>query len=132
MFSCTENQAALEHKLNSKRSREIKNATLIRVSAQVVERAERLPDSLLVDVLHGEGGVLLQLLGLLLRLAARQDAVHGHRHQLDLDLIVGGGVVLRCGKRKLKINTYKRLNENRNMVEGWSPEQLKPLTESRR
>lgn len=66
----------------------------------MVERNECPPDSLLVDVLHGEGGVLPQLLGLLLRLGPGQDAVHGHRHQLDLDLIIGGGVVLSCGKKK--------------------------------
>lgn len=54
-----------------------------------------LPDPVLADVLHGEGGVLPQLLGLLLGLAPGQDAVHRHRHQLDLNLVVRGRVVLR-------------------------------------
>lgn len=54
----------------------------------------RPPDSLFIDVLHGEGGVLPQLLGLLLQLAPGQDAVHWHRHQLDLNLVVWGNVVL--------------------------------------
>ena len=53
------------------------------------------PDPVLVDVLHVEGGVLPQLLGLLRGLAPGQDAVHRHRHQLDPNLVVGGGVVLR-------------------------------------
>lgn len=52
------------------------------------------PDSLFTDVLHGEGGVLPQLLGLLLQLAPGQDAVHRYRHQLDLNLVVWGNVVL--------------------------------------
>lgn len=52
------------------------------------------PDSLLADVLHGEGGVLPQLLGLLLWLAPGQDAVHWYWHQLDLNLVVRGSVVL--------------------------------------
>lgn len=53
-----------------------------------------LPDPVLADVLHGEGGVLPQLLVLLLRLAPGQDAVHRHRHQLDLNLVIWGRVVL--------------------------------------
>lgn len=52
------------------------------------------PDSQCADVLHGERRVLPQLLVLLLGLAPGQDSVHGHRHQLDLNLLVRGRVVL--------------------------------------
>lgn len=37
-----------------------------------------LPDSMFADVLHGEGGVLPQLLVLVLGLTPGQDAVHWH------------------------------------------------------
>lgn len=49
---------------------------------------------MLADVLHGEGGVLPELLVLLLGLAPGQNAVHRDRHQLDLNLFIWGCVVL--------------------------------------
>lgn len=54
-----------------------------------------IPDPVLIDVLHCEGGVLPQLLVLLLGLAPGQDAVHWHRHQLESNLVIWRRVILR-------------------------------------
>lgn len=89
-------------KKKKKHRERLKAFISIWASTQVSECAERLPDSLLADVLHGEGGVLPQLLGLLLQLAPGHDAVHRHRHQLHLDLIVRGGVVLEEQKKRFR------------------------------
>lgn len=72
----------------------------LQTNAQQRRTSSFRPDPQSVDVLHGEGGVLPQLLLLLLGLAPAQEAVHGHRHQLDLNLPVRGLVVL--GDRKKK------------------------------
>lgn len=53
-----------------------------------------------VDVLLAEGGILPELLRLLLGGSPGQDAVHRHRHQLDVDLVVGGRVVLVTPKHR--------------------------------
>lgn len=76
----------------------------LQTNAQQRRTSSFRPDPQSVDVLHGEGGVLPQLLLLLLLLAPAQEAVHGHRHQLDLNLPVRGLVVL--GDQKTKAHNH--------------------------
>lgn len=80
---------------------------------QKPEAQSSKPDSQCVDVLHGEGRVLPQLLVLLLGLAPGQDSVHRHRHQLDLDLLVRGCVVLRDKQLTMEPGSGWRLTRRR-------------------